>query len=315
MASRPLLCGQRSKVSEVVMCLSLSQTGLYISCLVGLSPSGRLHLVTKGSCSQYAVLLRLRCPTTRRDSLPPRQLFRVYSCAQLQPQNWYIWHNQKKNSFTWAQKSMLSIYSNISEILAMWIGDGLVFKNKWNIKSIGISISLAWRNKQWRQKKGEMHIFVTFEEQWPSGSTMCKATPVKSVCRGQADAFPGAGMVSSRSIVPSKHGFVDGGRRGVAIVINWNVGPVWLNGSPFWAGRRRAEGFGPDWWAAHLSRPASGCQGQQPGGYRGRGACRRAAAPTVPGEQASTLMYYIHQCKYWSTNFIICKPCMTNALN
>ncbi|TNN56871.1 hypothetical protein EYF80_032861 [Liparis tanakae] len=49
----------------------------------------------------------------------------------------------------------------------------------------------------------------------PSVSTMYEATAVKSACRGRADdAFSGAGMVSPRSVVSSKRGFLDGGRRG-----------------------------------------------------------------------------------------------------
>lgn len=93
------------------------------------------------------------------------------------------------------------------------------------------------------------------------------------------------GWVSSRCIILSKHGLLAGGQQGVESVINWSAGPVWLNGSLLWAGQRRAGGSGPDWWAAHLNKPASGCQGQPPGGYRGRGVCRRAAAPEGPEEQ------------------------------
>lgn len=96
------------------------------------------------------------------------------------------------------------------------------------------------------------------------------------------------GWESPRCIISSKRGLLDGGQRGVESVINWSVGPVWPNGSPLWAGRRRAGGFGPGWWAAHLSRPALGCQGQPPGGYRGRGVCRRAAAPEGPGGRTGT---------------------------
>lgn len=49
---------------------------------------------------------------------------------------------------------------------------------------------------------------------------MYEAAPVESVCRGPDDAFCEAGLVSSRRIVSSKHGFLDGGQRGVEIVIN-----------------------------------------------------------------------------------------------
>ncbi len=126
---------------------------------------------------------------------------------------------------------------------------------------------------------------------------------------------PKQGWVSPRCIVSSKHGLLDGGQRGVESVINWSVGPVWLNGSPLWAGRRRAGGFGPDWWAARLSRPALGCQGQRPGGYRGRGVCRRAAAPKGPGGQTDTAT--IICCELYTPSYSLhaCKAVMTNTLS
>lgn len=108
---------------------------------------------------------------------------------------------------------------------------------------------------------------------------------------------PKQGWVFPRCIISSKHWLLDGGQQGVESVINWNVGPVWLNDSPLWAGRRRAGGYGPDWWAAHLSRPALGCQGQRPIGYRGHGVCRRAAAPEGPGGQRYTGIHQVIPCR------------------
>lgn len=147
--------------------------------------------------------------------------------------------------------------------------------------------------------------FPTFKEQWPQSLGFTKQSQF-SLCAGARPMRSlKQGWVSPRCIVSSKHGLLDGGQRGVGSVINWSVGPVWPNGSPLWAGQRRAGGFGPGWWAAHLNRPASGCQGRRPGGYRGRGVCRRAAAPEGPGEQTSTQT--ITPCKLYTV--------MTNALN
>lgn len=160
----------------------------------------------------------------------------------------------------------------------MWICGGLVFKNKWN--HVNRHLNFFSLEKLTISKMHISHIqgAVTFV------SMMYKVFPVKSVCWGPKHS-PKQGWVSPRCTISSKHGLLDGGQPGVESVINWSVGPVWLNGSPLWAGRRRAGGFGPDWWAAHLSRPALGCQAQQPGGYRGRGVCQRAAAPEGPEDR------------------------------
>lgn len=132
----------RGQRAERWSCVSLSQTELFISCLVGLCLSGPLQFITKGSCSQHTVLLQVWCLTLQCDcwqspftaalgSTP------VHKCSR----RIYIFGTIKKSFFFFLHKhrnQCCPFTYNMSGILAVWIGGGLVFKNKWNLKSIDI---------------------------------------------------------------------------------------------------------------------------------------------------------------------------------